>query len=530
MMLIDWPTLAVLGAVAALLAWNFALGVRLAVLPDASELFRALSALCAFLFLPALVIGLLAPSAPGAHVLGPLAWLWPLVALAVMVQAAWGLVRGGASPVVALPIVVFDALIAWMAVVRWLDGVGVTMAPWALTPGFAAASLASRVLGSGALLWGAAALVPALGPAAPGRWRSTRVARVLVAAICTTSVVAVGVELPRAYDELSSVRTAGDSAGGPRTRDDLVVGLRLFGAVSGAPSAAGARHDVALADSLGVTALHIQLTEEGAASTTLDSVARAIELRRDSVMLVVTLGDGNGPAPATDDHLRARLVLIERIIRRLRPDVFVPAEPLRDGAAAPDVAQWRSYYERAAATARRIDRNVTVALGTTATSAADSVLVDWVMTGESSVDAVALVGNSEEARPAAYTASLHAMARWASLASTPPSVWMLGVPAAPAVLGEAIQQQLVRQALTWGASQSYVRGVIAGDASDGMAATGLRTASGRSRRAGGTVGALLRAQRELPAAPSASPETPTVDSLTAGKRREPPDTSSPPVR
>ena len=520
-----------LGAGAAtLIAWNFSLGVRLSTLPGASPAFRTLSGLCAFLFLPGLVIGLLGAGTLGARVLGPLAWMWPVVAVGMVVQAAWATLRGRSSVIVALPIAAFNALIAWVSVVRWLDGLGATQPAWALTPGMALSSLAALVAGDGAFPWMAAALVPALVPAAPARWRSTRVARSLVAAACATTVGLTALEAPRAFDTLSDVRTLDASAPLARSRTAPAIGVRLFGTLSEAPPVAVARQDMALADSLAVTALQVDLAADGARAATLDSVARCLELRRDSVVLLVTFDLGAaGPRERTDGAaMRVRLAAIERIVRRLHPDVLAPAARIDTGAGAPSVAWWQSYYEQAAAAARRADRDITVALATDASMTADSALVDWVMRGDSPVDAVALTVRDGGARPTQFTAALDAITRWVSRARTAPTVWIAGVSAAPAVTGETVQQHLVRRALAWSAAHAWVQGVIAGDASDGLAATGLRTAAGRARRALADVGALLRAQRDLPSAPSGADALPPHDTLAVDLRRPAPDTLPPP--
>ncbi|MCX5761699.1 MAG: hypothetical protein NTW72_09360, partial [Gemmatimonadetes bacterium] len=109
----DWvipATLALFGV--AVVGWNFALGARITTLPQAGRAFRVLSGLGAFLLLPALVIGLLAPTTPGARVLQSLAWLWPLVAAGVATQAWWALFGGRARTVVVLPIALFDSVVA----------------------------------------------------------------------------------------------------------------------------------------------------------------------------------------------------------------------------------------------------------------------------------------------------------------------------------------------------------------------------------------------------------------------------------
>lgn len=516
-----WSAPAALGlATAVVTGWNLAHGARATTLPDAGRAFRALTGLCAFLFLPAILIGLLAPTAPGARILSPLSWLPTLVAAGVLTQALWALRRGRAPLPVWLPIVALDLLVAWVTAARWLEGLGAALPAWVLAPGMAVSMVAAAWIGDVAFVWAAALLVPAVAPSAPARWRLSRVARGGVATFAAVVVAAAGARLPRAYEDLSAAGALGRETGASRTRSDLAIGLRLFGPLDGAPSATVARHDLTVADSLGVTAVHIELTPEGVTAGVLDSVARSLELRRDSVVLVVTLDlprDGSLDAGV----VRARLALIARIIRRLRPTVLVPAERVASGPGAPDTTWWQAYYDSVAATTRRGGRGVSVALGTDAGAPADSVLVDWVLRGASPLHTIALSVRRQSGTPGRFGDALAATARWVSLARIAPAVWITTVPTAPATTGEVVQRQLVRHALAWGAAHTFVRGVIAGDASDVMSPTGLRTATGRSRPALHEVGSALRALRDIAPAPGTA-DSLAVDSLRPAPNPPPP--------
>jgi len=519
---------AALGAGAVVLcAWNFSVGRRLSTLSAANRAFRIASGLGAFLLLPALLIGLLAPTAPGVRVLGPLAWLWPLVTLIFAGQAVGAIVISRGSRLSACIIAAFNVLVAWVATTRWVVNLGSAIPVWALAPGDAISTLAALGLGSAVFPWGAGLLMPALAPAAPARTSATRAVRALLVAGCACTVGVTALVAPRALRTLTAVSALNTIAPDAGTRDELAVGLRVFGALSGQPSGVTARRDMALADSLGLTALHVELQPSAATAAVLDSIARSVEPRRDSLTLVVTLTLGGRATPGTGDTERARLALIDRIARRLHPDVLLPAERVTHGAGAPSVEGWRAYYERAAVAARRVDRDITIALATDASAPADSALADWVMAGGSRVDAVALAVRDGGVNPLTFVAALNAIARWAALARVRPDVWVVGVPSAPLVTGEAVQAQLVRHALAWGAARAWVRGVIAGDASDVAAATGVRTAAGRPRHALAEVEAALRAQREAPRA--ATPDSlPRTDSTPRGARAISSDTLPPP--
>lgn len=512
----------------ALIAWNFIHGARLAALRSVGRPFRVLSGLGAFLFLPALVIAFLAPSAPGARVLGPLVWMWPVVTVSVAIQASWALLRGSASAYIATPIAAFDALVAWVAVTRWVDGIGSALPEWAHAPGMAVSMFVAAVFGTAVFPWGAALLMPVLVPAAPARGRASRTARALMAAGCTAALAVTALALPRADAALRSTRALRPALVDAPARGEFAIGIRLFGTLTGPPSALTVHHEMALADSLGVTALHVELAPGGTSAAALDSVARTIEPRRDSLVLVVTLTLNGSRAPVHGAEGQRHLALVERVVRRLRPDVLVPAERVTTGSGAPTLAAWQAFYERTATTARGADRRVTVALATDASTAVDSALTDWVMQGGSAVRAVALSVRDRGAQPSHLVDALNALARWASLARVVPDTWILGVPTAPAVTGEVVQQRLVRHALAWGAAHPWVRGVIAGDATDVTAPTGLRTAAGRARRALAEVGGALRAQRDIPIAPPPIVPPAAPESASGAGRSTSPGTLTPP--
>lgn len=510
-----WSLPAALGAgIVLLVAWNLTLGMRLSSLPGAGRTLRTLAGLCAFLFIPSLVIGLLAPSALGARVLGPLAWLWPAVTI-VFVAQAWLAISGGrASLLIAAPLLLFDGLVAWVVVVRWIESVGGMLPPWALAPGMAIATLVATVVGPAAFPWGTSLLIPALVPATPARQRWTRAARTLLAAASSAAVIVTVLELPRAHEALESTRALDAGATDAAARGGLAIGISIFGVLSASPPSTMARQEKVLADSIGVSALHVTLTSDGTGPLTLDSVARTLEPRADSVALVVTLRrDGRGGA----DDARSDEEIV-RVVRRLRPHVFIPLRNALPGAAPMTRDAWESYYTRAAAAARRGDPRTRVALPTGAGTHLDSALVDWVMQGASPLGAVALTVEDYGASPARFVDALNALSRWASMARALPDVWVVGIPSAPTITGEVVQQRLVRHTLLWAAARPWVRGVIAGDANDVTTPSALRTATGRARRAFGEIGTALRLQRDLP--PAAAP----VDSVSA------PDTTADTVR
>lgn len=514
------PTAFGAGALA-LVVWNLVIGARTSALPAAGGPARVLSALAAFLVLPALAIALLAPTAAGTRIFGPLAWMWPAVTLLFTAQALWATWRSRASVLVTAPLLCFDIVVAWIATARWLDSVMSGLPTWVLLPGAAVSVFAESALGIVGFLWGAAVLMPALVPLTPARRKLTRIGRGLLAAGCTALLIGVTVGAPRAHDLLRVDETAETTVIEPGARGALAIGISLFGPLSGPPAGTAVRQDLALADSLGVTAVLVTLQSAGTGAGTLDSLARTLELRRDSVVLVVALEFRAAREPQALELDSARAAMVERVVRRLRPHVLVPWLA-HSSPTMQSLRSWQSFLERVAEAAGRGDRRTLVAAPSRARTSADSALVDWVLQGTSRVRAIALRAEEAVADPARYLRALAALARWASLVSPVPEVWVAEIPTAPAVTGARVQQALVRRTLRWASTNAWVRGIVAGAASDITAPTALRTADLRARPALQEVALALRAQRD-----AASVTAPPVADSTGAAGIVPPPPLSP---
>jgi hypothetical protein len=323
---------------------------------------------------------------------------------------------------------------------------------------------------------------------------------------------AIVVRMPQAHASVvAAERLVPSAASG--ARGALAIGVRLFGDLTSAPSAAVARRDVALADSLGVTAVHVALSRADISNNALDSIARALAPRRDSMTLIVTLRLTTDVPTENSSAERDRLAALERITRRLRPDVLVPADRIGLDDSSDGARNVARHYERVTTLVRRTNRRIVVALGTDASRTADSLAVEWVLQGDAPVAAIALSVRGDGAHPQRFLDALAAMSRWASLGRPPPDTWLLGVPSAPTITGERAQRHLVRYALAWATARPWVRGVIAGDASDVAGPVALRTARGRRRLALAEVAIALRLQRDATAVTGAeatlAPAAPT---------------------
>ena len=124
-----------------------------------------------------------------------------------------------------------------------------------------------------------------------------------------------------------------------RPRGDFTIGLRVFPALTDAPPPLALRNDMALVDSVDVGAIAVVIDPSGARLAALDSLAHALEEeRRDSVLLIVAVGyDRNARESfraSPTAHMRARLAAVDRIVRRLRPDIILPGtRPVHRGRA-----------------------------------------------------------------------------------------------------------------------------------------------------------------------------------------------------
>ena len=176
-----------------------------------------------------------------------------------------------------------------------------------------------------------------------------------------TAVVLVeipdGLAAVRSYPRYESQRLQERPAG------DFALGLKIFPDLSAPVSRLALRNDTALAHQLDVDVVSIVLTPEAIEGPTLDSLSRALAgLRADSVLLVVSLGYSPNNRGALKESVASfnetRLRHLDQVIRRLRPDILLPAvEPYGDGARAigtQPVQFWVDYLTRAAQLGQRL--------------------------------------------------------------------------------------------------------------------------------------------------------------------------------
>ena len=496
---------------AVVLLWDIFRAGQIAQLRDAPRTFTGLSAIAGLLVAPALLILVATASVLTGRTIHEIAWVWPACTVVFAAQALYATSRRLVTPLIGVPIAIYNVLVSAGAITRYLTFLGESPPRLLLGLSAAQAAVVGIVTGTMALSSPLATQLPLLSPAYPARWRLSMTVRSAFALLAAGSAAVVGIELPRgivairSYDRFAGERLQEHPAG------DFVVGLRVFPRLGGAPPPLALRQDLALVDTLGVGLVSVVVEPGGARSLALDSLARSLEpLRRDSTLLVVTLGFGSDAraayARSPEAYTRARLADVERIARRWRPDILVPVdEPFLRGAHAVGrlpAAYWQRYLERAAAVAHGVSPRIAVGVSAGAFDARDSALYAWAASRASPLDVVGFTLFPSFGGATSLRARLEAADRWMRIAKSDKPHWVFAAGGYPAVHGEASQEHAIQGALAWATSRPGVRGLIVADASDYGALIGLRTAAGRVRPGAAVVAraviGLREAQRQEP--------------------------------
>ena len=513
---VETAVLALAAGNAIVLAWNVVYGGRIARLRRAPRILATLSGVCGLLVAPALVAHVAASSLYGGRAVGGIGWIWPLTTLLFVAQAAYATLRRLVTPLLGVPLLLYDLLVAVVACTRWALVQGGAAPDALLAVGAAQAAVLGTVIGHAALVSPLATAVPLVVPAYPARWRLTRTVRALLAVATAFGVAVTLLELPRAIGAIASYAPWSADRLRERPAGDFAVGVRLLTVLDGPPPGLVARQDLALRDSLDVDAVHVVLRPGALTLAALDSLNRVVDpARRDSALLIVSLAydDADGAAwrAAPAAFLERRLRQVERVARALRPDVLLPASaPYGDAAAAVGrlpVAQWERYLAAAAARAHAVNRRIRVGIAAARYDAADSALYAWAATPASPVELLGFVVEPSFGGAAGVDARLRAADRWlraAAAASTTASAgdaprrpkphWVFAVRGFPAVHGDASQERTIWHTLAWATAHPEVVGVIAAESGDYGESTGLRAANGRLR---GVVAAVRRGVRGL---------------------------------
>jgi hypothetical protein len=495
---------AALVVAALVLLWNVALAGRLARIDEAPRQWATLTGLLGLFLLPAVVIRIVGSSLVLGRTIASLSWFWPVIATLVALQAAWTLSRRLGVRAVVLPIALYDALVAAGAWVEFASGNGTPLPWWLHAIPTAITSATGYVAGTSALVSPFAVAPPLLAPAFRARWAINATVRGTIALGALVAVLAVASELPQAAYAVRSFDNYTLVPLRERPEDrPLAVGTRLLGTVDGTPHPQALRWDLDLADSVDVDAVSVRVTPRASARA-LDSLARVLDdLRADSVLIVAAIGydldEGLRARFAPTAWERSRIAAVDKVVRRLRPDVLVPAsEPYGAGARSVGVlgvARWQAVLRECARTAHALRPAMRVLHEAAAFDARDSALTAWAASRESGLDGIGYAFTPGFRGGASLEAKLQAADRWRRARRTPTREWVTLAAGNAWVHGEVAQERAVWGVLAWASARTSVEGVIAGDAADYDTRRGLRGPGGRLRPATASVRRAIRALR-----------------------------------
>ena len=486
-----------------MLLWNVFLAGQIAQLRRAPRFFRGVTALAGLLIAPATLVAVAAASILNGRAIHVIAWVWPLTLAIFALQAAYAVSRRLVTPFISIPIAAYDIVLAASAFVRYEAYSGRDPSTAALAIAAAHSSALGFLLGRAALFSPFAVQLPLLAPAFPARWRISATVRGTFAIMAFAFTVMFIAQFPGAVIAVRSYNTYAQDRLQERPRGDFTIGLRVFPALDDAPPPLALRNDMALVDSVGVGAISVVIEPSGARLAALDSLAHTFEEeRRDSVLLIVAVGYDRGAresfraSPAA--HMRARLAAVDRIVRRLKPDIILPArDPYTDGARAMGrvpLRWWEDFLRQAAVNAHRVSNRVRVGVAASAFVGADSTLYAWASRPDTPIDVVGFSFYPSYDGGASLAARLHVADRW--MRRSTKNHWVFSSGAYPVSHGETSQARALWGTLAWATSHEVVKGLIAESAGDYDALTGLRAPGGRLRPALATLERAVAAMAE----------------------------------
>jgi hypothetical protein len=524
-----WLPIAHLALTLIILVWNIALAGRISQVRKAPRAFAAITALAGFLIAPALALSVAASSAITGRALIAVDWLWPLTAVLFAVQSIYALTRRLVNTFVGLPIAVYNLIIAVTVIFRYLASRGLDLPEPALVLLAAQTDALTLVTGTAALTSPLFFNIPIISPAFPAARELTAGFRVVVAFVAAgwTTLMAVGI--PLGQIAIDTYRTYEGVQFTDRPSGDFMVGVKILPDLARPPSVRAIRSDFALIDTLGVDAVNVVVVPDAATGTVLDSVARVLEpLRRaDSTLVIVTLGYPGKLVPPLRPlqlDVEARLRAVNQVVRRLRPDILVPAEdPYGAGARAfglLPVETWQDYLTQASRLAKRLRPRTRIGVAASSFGTRDSLLYSWAVKPGSPIDVPGFSLTPSRRGAETLDASMRAADRWIQTERPRKEHWVFTAGGLPLAHGEKSQERALAGVLAWATGRGEIRGLIANGAGDYGSIVGLRAPNGRLRPA---ALAVLRAKRQLDESEAAGGGTALAGAASAPP--PPPDTA-----
>src|SRR6266576_1000714 len=188
----------------AMIAWDILAAGRIAGLRRIPRGFQAITGIAGLLLVPALVVAYTAQSLLYGRAIFFVAWLWPFTAILFVIQTVYALARKLVTPLLGFPLLVYNFVIAVVAVTKFVITRGHSPMEFELALNAAQASMLVTFFGTAALWDPAYIQVPIFAPSLPARWGFTRLARVALAGAAIALTALVVVELPGAYAGIRS--------------------------------------------------------------------------------------------------------------------------------------------------------------------------------------------------------------------------------------------------------------------------------------------------------------------------------------
>ncbi|MEO5903335.1 MAG: hypothetical protein ABIQ55_04920 [Gemmatimonadaceae bacterium] len=491
-------------AAAVMIMWDVLVAGRVAQLRRVPRAFSGITAFAGLLIVPSLLVAYASASILYGRAIQPVAWIWPVTTVLFALQATYALSRRLVTPLFGMPIFVYNLIIAIVALSRFGISRGFIPPDFGLALSAAQAAALGVFFGAPAL-WGPAYLqVPLISPALPARWRFSKVIRGGIAFTAAAIAALVLVELPGAFRTTKSYAAYSKEQLQEHPDGDFDIGIKVLPDLRGAPPPLALDRDISLVDSIGVSAVSLVIDPEGAKLGALDSIARTVDDRRaDSALIIISLGYPKNAelqfAKSPSDYTKNRIADVDRIARRLRPDILIPAiDPYGTGSRAIGTQPpeyWIDYLTRAARIAHFVNKRIRVGVSASSYGSRDSTLYYWAANEKSPIDVVgfSLMPDFNGART--LSNNMRVAQKWMhSFNAKSKPHWVLSAGGYPLAHGEKSQELALWGVLSWATAQPQIKGLIVSEAGDYDVMSGLRSANGRYRSA---VGAILQAEKGL---------------------------------
>ena len=483
---------------AVFLLWNILLAGRITGQRSLPRFLAGLTALGGLLIAPALLVLVASTSLITGRLVSTIGWIWPLTATLIAAQAAYATAARLVSPLVGVPILVYDIVAAGTALASYAIAQGdATSGPLITLSAASTAALATLGIGS-ASISPLHAPVPLLSPAHPARWRVIAGWRVAIAFVAAAWAALVAIELRRGARAVAGYAAFAGAELRARPDDPFSIGLEILPPLSSPPLAVSLRNDLELLGDAELRAVLVTIAPGGARNLALDSLRRSLEpFRSDSVLLLLAVEPTerrDRVEPADGDS--AYLAMVTQAVGRLRPDYLVVLEDpdypesRSRGAALPRLREWQ--LRALTAAVKQAAPRTRVALSVIP-GVRDSALYAWAASPDSPLDAVGFSMLADAGGGPRLASRIRIADSWIRSSGPTKEHWVFRAGGIPSIHGDIAQDQALNGLLGWAMGRPGIRGVIVTHAGDYGSLRGLRAPTGRVRPGMAT---LIRAGKE----------------------------------